>query len=336
MRVFVLFLFCLNFWVTLGQNNKNIDTSYIERLRNKVLLKLSYDSKSNIYTLYDIKAQTKANIASKDQRKLFLSFDHDFLGFSIGLSPEFLSGKNSNLKGESTFFNLNMRLFIGRVIQGFSYKNTKGFYIENTEDFIPDWVEGEDEYQQYPDLRNWGISGYTSFVFNRNFSVRSLSHQTEWQKRSAGSLVPTVSYSFDKFSNTESGFESTEDVIDINFELAYHYTWVLSQNWFISPYILGAMGPRFSKFNHYTNGQQVEDNNQFISNTFESGLQLGYASRKMVYGLSLNYAINKDNDDALFNITQDKSYLLLYFGYRFNAPNFIKKPFEWVHKVIGF
>ena len=335
-RVFLLVLFCTNFCEAQEQNKKKVDTSYIELLRDKVLLKISFDSKSNSYAVYDINTSTTAKIASKDQRKLSLSFDYDFLGFSLGFSPDFLSGKNSDLKGKSSFFDIDAHFFIGRWIQGFQYSNTKGFYLENTDDFVPDWIEGEDPYQQYPNLRNWRISGYTSFVVNRNFSVRSLTHQIERQKKSAGSLIPSLSYSFDRFLNSDSDFNNSEDVIDINFELAYHYIWVIDENWFISPYVVGSLGPRFSKFKYNDNGVDVIENNQYLSNSLEGGLQLGYASKKMAFGFSLNYWVNSDNEEALFNVTNDKTYALVYFGYRFNAPNFIKKPFDWVHRTIGF
>jgi len=67
-----------------------------------------------------------------------------------------------------------LRFFPGKLIQNLHYRRLKGFYLKNTGDLLPDWQEGCDTYLQFPDLTSQTFGGSTSFVFNPDFSLKSL------------------------------------------------------------------------------------------------------------------------------------------------------------------
>lgn len=140
--------------------------------------------------------------------------------------------------------------------------------MENTGEFLANWTEGIDPFLQLPDLKyqKWGMS--TSYVLNPNFSFRNVLYQTEWQKKSAGSIVPTLFYSYDRISYTFEDISRAEkDIFPIRLSLAYYYTLVVKENWFIGASLSPSAGIRFSKLKLTVNDLQTSENNVRFTNT---------------------------------------------------------------------
>lgn len=320
-----------------GQKSKVKDTTYIKSYRDKILLKVGFDMKSNDYAVNSFYDDKTGYLASNENQRIFLSFDYDFLGFSLGVTPQDFSINNdSELKGSTSYVDIGVNMILGKVVQGFQYVRIKGYYLENTNDFIPDWEEGVNPYLQFPNLISNEYKGYTSYVVNPKFSIRNLSQQTERQMKSAGSFIPTLNYSYNRYSNKDENIEYKENVFDIEFELSYYYTWVLNKNWFIAPNLSSGIGYRYSDYKLTEMEVINESANQFVAVTFEGGLQFGYDSGKIVFGASINFYSNFDNEDKATQIKNNQLNGILFFGYRLNACKGIKKPFDWAHKTFGF
>jgi hypothetical protein len=77
------------------------------------------------------------------------------------------------------------------------------------------------------------------------------------------------------------------------------------------------------------------ENNTATSYSLEGGFQVGYASKKIIFGSGFSFNFNGYNEDELNTIGNDKAYGLVYFGYRLDAPGFISKTYDKLAEKIG-
>ncbi|MGB5822153.1 MAG: DUF4421 family protein [Saonia sp.] len=336
MRANTIFLgLCLMVNLTFGQKSKESDSTAILSYVDKIIIKVNLDTQTDAYRVYDRSTNTRLELVPNSSLRIDLSLDYEFMGASIGFSPKFLPGNDDDaIKGKSSFTDYRFRFFLGNWTQEVQYASTQGYYVENTGDFLPNWIEGEDAYLQFPEfrVRRWG--GSTSYVLNPKFSLRNVVYQTEWQRKSAGSFVPTINYSYNRFSNLVEGSKMVENAIDVQLAASYYFTWAVHQNWFISQYISPGLGMRFSAYEEEAATDLIERNNHLIA-TLDGGMQLGYSSRKVIFGLNMNFDFNWYNEDKTTSVVNNKLYGKLYFGYRFNAPKMVQKPFNWMNKKLG-
>jgi len=335
-KIYMVLLLSAPFHLCLAQNAKEVDSTFIISYADKFVVKLNLDTRVNSYSLNNLQDGTNLLITPNIGYNVFLSLDYQFFGLSIGFSPSFLApGVNDDLKGESSFSDFRFRAALGHWVQGFQVSSIEGYYVENTEDFLPDWMEGVDPYIQLSDFKSqiWGMS--TSYVFNRNFSFRNILYNTEWQKKSAGSFIPTLYYSYDRLSYSFEDLKSKEDILPIRLALGYYHTWVFKENWFISGNLSPSLGLRFSKTQETFNAISSERSNTAFTRTLEGGANLGYASEKIVFGLGFTFDVNGYDEDKFNAVTTNDIYGKIYFGYRFNTPGFIDRAYTKFAKKIG-
>ncbi|UBZ12252.1 DUF4421 domain-containing protein [Flagellimonas marinaquae] len=267
-----------------------------------------------------------AHLVSNNDLKLTVRFNYKFLNLSASFAPEFLPGNDDDEeRGKSSFQNYQANLFPGRFVQNVFFRRMKGFYVENTQDFLPTWTGG-DPYLQFPDLKSITWGGGTGFILNKDFSLRSILNRQEWQLESKGSFIPSVQYEFTKFTNTfafeEGNAYGKENVVDLRADIGYYYNLVVTPNVNIVPSVRGGIGPKFSK---YTLQGEVEKNNYFVTE-YGAGLRVGYNTDKLYLGVigELNGTSYDDDDD---NISNNLWHGAFYIGYRFEAPERLKRIF---------
>ncbi|MEN8799607.1 MAG: DUF4421 family protein, partial [Flavobacteriaceae bacterium] len=179
----LVILFVLIGLNTYGQKRWEKDSTYITSYADKFVVKLNVDTQTSSYELKDLSGR-ELSLEHNNAYRLHLSLDYQFFGLSFTIAPDILGGAdNINLKGESSLTDFRFRAALGQWVQGFQFSTLKGFYVENTGDFVPEWVEGTDPFIQIPDFTNriYGMS--THYVINPNFSLRNILYNTEWQKK---------------------------------------------------------------------------------------------------------------------------------------------------------
>ena len=326
------------FFITIGVSygQKANDSTSIISYVDKIIVKVNLDTQTDAYFLSNKSDNSNVSLLPNTNERITLSLDYEFLGLSVSFAPKFFSENNDeDLKGKSSFTNYQFRFFLGNWTQSLEYSNIGGFYIENTQDFIPDWIIGKDPFIQFPNLKviSWG--GSTSYVFNPKFSLRNVVYQTEWQRKSAGSFIPKLVYNYTRFSNKTADDPVTEKAYDVQLAASYYYTWVIHKNWFVAPFISYSLGVRFSNSIEEESGITIQAKNQYLLNTLETGLQLGYSSRKIIFGANMNIHASQYNEDKNSSISNGKVFAKVYLGYRFDAPKFVKKPFKWFNSKLG-
>ncbi len=319
-----------------AQKSKKVDSLSIESFADKFVVKLNVSTRTDTYTVLNRTDGSKLSIAPNYNYRLFLSLDYEFFGFSYGFSPNFFAAYNEDdTKGKSSFSDFKFRAALGQWIQGIQISTTKGYYVENTGDFVPNWREGIDPYLQIPDFTSTIYGMSTSYVFNPNFSFRNLLYHTEWQKKSAGSFIPSLFYSYDHYTYTIENDKIKNEIVPVRLSFAYYYTLVVKENWFLGGNLAPAMAVNFSKNTVLNNNIQSITRSTEFSTSLDGSLQIGYASKKIIFGGGFTFSSNSQDVDELNTVLNDKTYSFIYFGYRFNTPGFIDRAYSKFADKVG-
>ncbi|KAB5490946.1 DUF4421 domain-containing protein [Flagellimonas hadalis] len=272
------------------------------------------------------------HLVTNNNVKLTLGLDYDFLSLSVGLAPKFLPGNDDDeLKGKSSFQNYQVNVFPGRLVQNVFFRRMKGFYVENTSDFLPTWSEG-DPHLQFPDLKSITWGGSTGLVLNKDFSLRALLNRQEWQLESRGSLVPMIQYEFTKMTNNfEDNTYGKENIVDLRVGVGYYYNWVVASKFNMAPSLRVGIGPKFSK---YTLSGEVEKNDYLVAE-YGAGIQLGYNTDHFYMGIigELDGTSYRDSDSNA--ISNNLWRAVFYVGYRLEPPKKLNDFFDRNKPVIG-
>jgi len=307
----ILLLFC-----SLLQAQSTGDSGIIS-FKDKLLLRANINTQSESFSIID--NEERFTIEALNSFRLQLSANYKFVGLSIGFSPK---SKNSDFK--SKFFESQLQFFIKQQwIQTFNFSRVQGFYQEN--------VQTLDIEAQFPNLKSTSITGQTAYVYNRNFSLKHLSHQNEWQQYSAGSFIPSLKYGLNRISDIVDNEKFIQNNFDITLAPAYYYTWCLQSNWFVSPNISPALGIRFTKDKTPTS----ETNETYFTKALSVGLQFGYTSTRFSAGATFNFNSNSINNRLERELTNDKNYANIYFAYRLDPPKFLERSVRKIEEKFG-
>lgn len=318
-------LFFLLIFISFTFAKSQQDSSKIKSYADQLSVRLNFDTNIEDY-IYNFKGDGldyESKVSINNNIKTSISLDYEIISAALSFSPNFIPGNNDNhLKGKSSYSEFRFRFFPKRFIFSAYYKNVKGFYLENMKDFYPDWKKGKDPYFQFPDLRVQSFGGSTSYVLNKNFSLKSIYYQREWQYKSSGSWIPSFDYDLTYFRTKTNGLKTKETQINFGANMGYHYNWVIGQNVNISPFLLLGFGGKFSS----TKEENVEgkDRQQYFTIRTATGLHLGYNSDKFLYGAKINFDSNVYRESKNATIGSNSFYGLLYVGYRFAPPKFLK------------
>jgi len=333
LRTILLLIFILFDTSIFGQSKVDIDSAVIISYVDKIILKANLSTQTDTYRKIDNDTKEQYIITPNDKLRLSLSLDYEFLGASVGWAPGFLPRNNDDLiKGRSSFNNYELRLFIGNWVQRFHHSRVKGFYVQNTGDIIPNWEKGKDPFIQLPNLKTtyWNFS--TSYTSNPNFSLRNLIYQTEWQRKSAKSFIPTLHLGYNKISDFEDDIGTEEKNFDMDIVLSFYTTKVINLHWYISPFISPSIGLRMSRHREVSHIESNHLNDLHVLKSIKGGIQLGYSAHKIIYGINFNFDVNWFGENEKTTVVNDKIYAKIFWGYRLNSPPFIQKSLNWFKK----
>jgi hypothetical protein len=332
--LFLLIFFLIHNVMLYGQKNTEKDTVNFIYYPDKIMVRANLSTQTDAYLLINSKGPN-LDLETNNSYKLFLSIDYKFIGFSYGFYPKFFGeNKDEDLKGKSSFSDYNFRFFLGRWLQTANYSKTKGYYVSNMSDFNPEWVEGKDPYLQFPDFKTIQYGMSTSYLFNPKFSLKSITSFTEWQKKSAGSFIPSLVYTYNRIISKVDDLNGKQKEFDIRLAPGYYYNFIIHKNFYIAPHLSPSIGVKFLNDKSTDSGIQTTEKETYFTRNIEGGIKIGYNSERILFGASLNFDDTSYNQDKTTVIMNDKVYGLLYFGYRFDAPGFIAKPVEKIDDKI--
>ena len=188
-------------------------------------------------------------------------------------------------------------------------------------------------------MRTTTYSGNTAYKFNDNFSLPAINGYIHWQKKSAGSFIPSLDYNYisAELKHTDEISEIESKEVNITLKPSYLYTFVYQNNWFLSVEEAPGIGINFTKdteINILDNTSGTSNSNE-LHYTYNATLILGYNSNSLYGGARYNVKNLSNFDKSEENSLQTENFFEFLIGYRFDAPKFIKKPFDWIEKNTG-
>lgn len=284
------------------------DSTRVRRFKpfdDNISAKLSVNSTSNSFVMNDIVNDKIYNIVPNDRERIDLSVAYRAIAFSVGFAPDFLASNKDN--SDSKLFNLNFRAFHKQWTQSFDLYIQQGFYLETG-----------DLAASLPDMKTFKIGGQTSYILNKNFSFRAMSAQSEWQQKSAGSFVPTLSLYYTKLRFKINDFDETGQIYTAALSPAYYYNFVVKKNFFFSLGVAPGMGIEYV------------DSETSALYQIEITAALGYNSDTFFAGINSNINSFSSNTNSDLQWGDNIARGEIYIGYRFKPP---KKLTEITNKI---
>lgn len=301
MKYYFLLLSLFSLLIVNGQD--------IVSFKDKLLVKTSFDKQSESFFIDD-SVNTPFIVDANNDFKIRLSANYQVFGLSVALSPN----------SDSKFRNINLNLFLDHWFQTFEYSNLQGFFKQ-----LSTTNTGNK-----PQLKKTSWSGSTAYTFNPNFSLKHLISLNEWQRKSAGSFIPTLKYGYTDLYIVTENTSYTQNSLNIALAPSYAYTQVIKNNFFVMLDVAPAIGLRLIN----EDAANSKTKTAFMTRSLDLKLQFGYTSEKISAGAIFNFDSTQSRKEEQRNFVNDKNFASLYFGYRFDPPEFLKRGSKWIKDTI--
>lgn len=265
-----------------------------------------------------------------------LSYRYFLLG--LGFKYRFIDRNDDHdRKGKTKSFKYDLSLKIGEIDQVFRYSFKRGFYLNNTDEFINGWKPGEDPYILFPDLVYRSFEGITSYTFNPRFSQGAVSAENERQLQSSGSFIAQLDYRYyiinDKTPLTGLNSSQRSDNFELFASIGYFYTYVFKEYFYATAGFAPYAGIIATRLNTREPGGDIRSHSRSPIYRFTGLVGLGYNSERFFVGSKIilqQTAYNQGNTTAaVFN---ERIRFEIFLGYRFHAPGFLKRASSWLDR----
>jgi len=314
-----------------------VEDGYIEKMDDSFSIKLSLDSD---YETFRVQTETNdIKLSPNVTNVATIGLNYRSVVLHVGFASDFLPGNGDNdIKGETKAINIGLALIRRRLFSNIQYTNVQGFYLQNTNDYIP-WEKGE-PYIQFPDLHYQGISINTGYRFNPKVSLRSIITQTERQLRSAGSFIPELNLHYyvidDQSTPAQGGATQKSNNVEWSVGFGYIYTFVLSYKFYCSLSFVPSLGSIHTKLLTRYPGGDVKSTQNNLAFRYDTKGALGYNGRKFFAGayLGLSGVSNRQANTTVVN-HGTRLFYQFFVGMRINAPRAVNKEADKIQKTIG-
>jgi len=247
-----------------------------------------------------------------------------------------LFDNDKGIKGKTSYQDYQFNLYGKKSTIDFALQTYDGFYIENSRKYDAYQKTTTQPYEVRPDVNVFALSFNYYYIFNyKRFSYRSSFAFTEYQKKSAGSILcggyfsalgvnadsNLVSTSFASYFDSTSSIKNG-GVINVGINVGYIYTLVLRKVHMTLSLVQG--------LGHDNTTITREDGSKYeLPLRFSSKQNLrtavGYDSGKFFYGIMglFDFYYFDAKQGSTFNYSSGK--FRLFAGYRFSVEKGEKK-----------
>lgn len=320
----------------------NLINPFIEDHSNQLNIKLDITNEQTKYYIpFD---GEKADVRTNLNISYGVVLSYKYLSVRLAVRPKLSEAKKEN-KGETDHFRLRVKLLFDKWTHRLEYNYTRGFYIENTNDFETQ-IQNQDYKIQFPYLTTNIVSGSSQYKFNDNYSVKAIESNTEIQLKSAGTFFAGIDYALYFVRGTDQIKLENQDIIPREtyneytgftpiFNAGYHYTFVLHNYWYANLYANPGVGIDFYKTSIYNINESYSKNKTSMYLTLRTGVSAGYNGKKIYFGGEYKYEINSEKyENDNISLQPTKTNFHVFFGYRFKAPKQVRKPVEYIEKKV--
>jgi len=305
------------------QDSMNVNESPIIDYNDYFTTRLSFSDNFNAFKLRNPADGSQFLISPNRQINANLTLAYRFLEIDVSYTPDFLRfNEDDEIKGKTKFVNFGTRFYLGRFMQNFQYRTTKGFFVEDLD--FPDT-----DLFVASDLRVGKLGGSTAYILNPDFSFRAIFKQNEWQMKSAGSFVPILSYYWTRISDKEP---ETDTFFDITLGPSYYYNLIVKKDFLVSAGAHIGLGYNSTKlsFSDGMPSQRFEG----LTYTTELKVAFGYNTTHFFTGMNITFDAFYHNDEPDFRIDDRQRFFEFFLGYRFNAPKILIKGADYIEKKL--
>ncbi|GAB5408297.1 MAG: DUF4421 domain-containing protein [Balneolaceae bacterium] len=316
------------------------DSTYIQNLSELFALKMSVNTETNGFnlTIDDIDYDVFPNTSIHNS----YTFSYRFLTLTLSFDPGALNlNSDTDIRGETRTVQYSTELRFNRIVQFLEYNTTKGYYLKNSSDFDQIWRDG-DPFIQYPDVSYTYLSGATLLKLNPNLSIAALSAPNTRQLKTIGTFVPNISYRYyilkDDNGVVQNTLSQEARSFEAVFSLGYMQTFVFKNNTYLS--LGGFPGIGFRNTNlstDFTDGSSDTSTRNTLIYRMALISGFGYDSGRFYCGARIiGNLIHQKDPEAQASLDRNELNAEVFAGYRFNAPRFLQRGFNFIQDAIPF
>lgn len=304
------------------------DTNLIRTYYKRLVITLPFSSRFLKFSLNDTKTGSRLNFAPNSELNLGISVSSRWASFIVASKIKVFGG-DEGTRGKTQFRDFQLNLYGRKVTTDMFVQYYKGFYIKNSASYSNYVSEKPFEIRSDVYAIHLGASSYY-VINNKRFSYRNSFAFTEQQKKSAGSLLLGVYYSY--FTATgdpslvSSAFRSSFDTLSLirsgqthNFgiNLGYIYTLVFLKKCYLTASLVQGIGGKHiayvrddaSKFNQLLGG----------AGKLHIRAGLGYDQGRYFIGAMgiTDYYLLGRKSESSFDYSYGK--FMVFVGYRFSV-----------------
>jgi hypothetical protein len=306
----------------------NYDTAYYKSYSKRLVVTLPVSTRLLQFSLIDSKSGNKLIFAPNLEYDLGISISSRWASFILNTGVAIFHDDNDN-KGKTKYQDYQLNLYGRKITTDMFVQYYSGYYIKNSKSYN-NYISDK-PYALRADVHavNIGVSNYY-IVNHKRFSYKNSFAFVEQQKKSAGSLLLGIYYSYFYASGSpslvtppfRSSFDSLSYIHSVqkhNFgvNLGYIYTLVFLKKFYATASFVQGFGGkqiRYSRDNNSTFNQWVGG-----AGKLNMRLALGYDNGRYFIGSMgmLDYYFFKGNMNTTFDYSSGK--FMVYIGYRFSV-----------------
>ena len=304
------------------------DTAYVKSYRKRFVATLPVSTRFLKFSLRDRESGSRLVFAPNLQYNLGISISSRWASFILNTGVKVYGGATGQ-KGTTKYQDYQMNIYGRKFTTDMFVQYYSGFYIRNSKTY--DNYNSDTLFALRPDVHalHMGVSSYY-IVNNKKFSYRSSFSFVEQQKKSTGSMLAGVYYSyFDAGSDVSlvsDPFRENFDTLslirsgrtqDFGINLGYIYTFVFRKKFSATASLVQGIG---AEHLHYSRDDR-STHNQLIWGAGKLHVRAGlkYDNDRFFIGTMgiFDYFLLRKKSDSTFDYSYGKA--MIYVGYRFST-----------------
>ena len=321
----LFFLFFTSFLFS-QEKDSIINNEYVILMDDKLSVKIDFNN--DIETLNAVENNIEFTLKPNIDYRVEASVHYRFISFTLGFTPHLFTNFDQENKGETKVFKFETDIYIKKWIQTIGYSQTKSYYS-------PDYPIPEDyptDYLILDELKVYNIKGATRYRFNSNYSLKAITTQTEIQRKSAGTFMSGLLYSYNYIKNNET--QQRLKTFNTTLTAGYLHTFVINSKLYASIGASPGIGVDFNKIEVVGIDNSNTDTNLTLN--FDGHIGLGYNSANWFGGGYFRLNTTNREENEIVNYDNVRTHFQIFIGYRFNPPKFLKKEVDWIEEKKPF
>ncbi len=312
------------------KKDKKINPEYIADYKNLLTSRFYLLNESIGFQVKPKGAENGIFFKPNIHTKVGLAGFYKWFGLGLAVRSPFYK-RDEDMKGKSKIIDLRINAYGKAIATEISIQDYKGFYIDNPDEVIDDWLLGS-EYPKRPDMRISSVSALFYYIFNyKKHSIRAAYIQNERQLKSSGSLMLMPAVLLLKLSADSCivpgsyikkyNIDPSEQIKSGNFQvfgisLGYSYTLIFLKYFYINTSFLPGFYLQTYNYENITSSEKREKFTLLWLGRFA----FGYNSDKFYAGIGGVFGFNSTPIPILqTNFHYDMNQIRLWIGTRLDV-----------------